>query len=141
MNGIIALYTNNLKNREFDKEVPQNFCPERATIVERQGASKDEDFEVKPTLSKTDSSSCLCIINTPAVAVEIIDAELKALTLLSEWGYPLAQILDRKIVADYQTKTVTIDLFIEAGPLSYFGSTTIQGASRVRKKLFFKCWL
>ncbi|HEX4840067.1 MAG TPA: hypothetical protein VFU89_06465, partial [Rhabdochlamydiaceae bacterium] len=28
-------YTNDLKNREFDKKGPQNFCSERATIAER----------------------------------------------------------------------------------------------------------
>ena len=55
------LYTNNLKNREFDKEAPQNFCLERATIAERQGASEDENSGVKLTQSKTDSSGYLCI--------------------------------------------------------------------------------
>ncbi|HEX4839374.1 MAG TPA: UDP-N-acetylmuramoyl-L-alanine--D-glutamate ligase [Rhabdochlamydiaceae bacterium] len=55
------LCTNNLKNREFDKEGPQNFCSERATIVNRQGASENKNYETNPTQSKTDSSSCLCI--------------------------------------------------------------------------------
>lgn len=36
---------------------------ERATIVERQGASEDPKFAAKPTQSKTDSSFCLCIIS------------------------------------------------------------------------------
>lgn len=57
----VELYTNNLKNREFGKEAPQNLCSERATIAERQGASENKDSEVKPTPPKTDSSSCLCI--------------------------------------------------------------------------------
>ena len=52
------LYRNNLKNREFDKEAPQNFCSERATIAERQGASENKNCEVKPTPSKTDYSGC-----------------------------------------------------------------------------------
>jgi hypothetical protein len=55
------VYTNNLKNREFDKEAPQIFCSERVTIAERQGASENEKCEAKPMRSKTDSSSCLCI--------------------------------------------------------------------------------
>jgi uncharacterized protein involved in exopolysaccharide biosynthesis len=55
------LYTNNLKNREFDKKGPQNFCSERATIAERQGANENKNYEANPTQSKTDSSSCLCI--------------------------------------------------------------------------------
>jgi len=55
------IYRNNLKNRDFDEEAPQNFCSERATIAGRQGASEDENYEVKPTKSKTDSSSCFGI--------------------------------------------------------------------------------
>ena len=55
------LYPNNLKNREFDKKGPQNFCSERATIAERQGASENKNSEANPTQSKTNSSSCLGI--------------------------------------------------------------------------------
>ena len=40
------LYRNNLKNREFYKEAPQNFCLEQATIAERQGASENKNSEV-----------------------------------------------------------------------------------------------
>ncbi len=54
-------YQNNLKSRDFGKEAPQNFDPERATIAERQGASEDRNSEVKPTQPKTDSSSCFGI--------------------------------------------------------------------------------
>ena|GEM_PF-634142 len=55
------LYRNNLKNREFDKEASQNSHLERATIVRAQGASEEENFEKKPTPSKTDSSGCFGI--------------------------------------------------------------------------------
>jgi hypothetical protein len=51
------LYRSNLKNWEFDKEAPQNFCLEGASIAERQGASENENYEVKPMRSKNDSSS------------------------------------------------------------------------------------
>ncbi len=56
-----VVYRNNLKSRNFGKEAPQNFDPERATIAERQGASEDRNSEVKPTQPKTDSSSCFGI--------------------------------------------------------------------------------
>jgi len=50
-----------LKNREFDKEAPQNFCLERVTIAGRQGTSEDKNSKGLPMQSKTDSSSCLGI--------------------------------------------------------------------------------
>src|SRR5580700_11312983 len=55
------LYRNNLKNREFDKETSQNSHLEQATIVRAQALSEDENYEKKPTLSKTDSSGCFGI--------------------------------------------------------------------------------
>ena len=55
------IYRNNLKNREFDKKASQNSHLEKATIVRAQGASEDENFEKKPTPSKTDSSGCFGI--------------------------------------------------------------------------------
>jgi hypothetical protein len=45
-----------MKNREFDKEASPNFCLERVTIAEEQGASENKNYEVQLTPSKTDSS-------------------------------------------------------------------------------------
>ena len=60
-----SLYRNNLKNREFDKEASQNLDPEPMTIAEGQGRVEDPNFEIKPTRSKTDSSSCFGIKASP----------------------------------------------------------------------------
>jgi hypothetical protein len=56
-----AIYPNNFKNWEFDKKAPQHFELERVTIAREQGASEDQNFEVKPTPSKTNFRSCLGI--------------------------------------------------------------------------------
>ena len=55
------LYRNNLKNREFGKEGPQNLHSERGTIAERQGPSENASSEVNPTQPKPDSSGCFGI--------------------------------------------------------------------------------
>lgn len=55
------IYPNNFENGEFDKEAPQSFDLERVTIAREQGASEDQNFEVKPTSSKTNFRSCLGI--------------------------------------------------------------------------------
>ena len=59
------LYRNNLKNREFCEEAPQNFQA-KAMRSERplpnwQGASEHENYEDMPTMQKTDSSGCFGI--------------------------------------------------------------------------------
>ena len=58
---LLEVYRNNLKNRNFGKEAPQNFDSERATIAERQGASENRNCEVKPMQPKTDFSGCFGI--------------------------------------------------------------------------------
>ena len=54
------LYRNNLKNREFGKEAPQNFDLEQATIAGRQGASENQNSEAPPC-QIPNSSGCFGI--------------------------------------------------------------------------------
>lgn len=70
-------------------------------------------------------------------ASKVINAELKALELLSQCGYPLAFIDSRSVVADGDNKTVRIHISIDSGPLSTFGALTISGNKTV-KPLFFE---
>jgi aspartate kinase len=60
-NKTSSTYRKNLKNRECDKEAPQNSGLERAAIVRAQGASEGQNFEEKSAQSKTDSSNSLGI--------------------------------------------------------------------------------
>jgi tetratricopeptide (TPR) repeat protein len=53
-----TLYRSNLKNREFDKEEAQILESGVSDIVREQGANEDPKFVAKPSMSKTDSSSC-----------------------------------------------------------------------------------
>jgi len=55
------IYRNNLKDREFGKEAPQNLRAQQATIVREQGASEHTNFGEKPTMPKTDPSGCFGI--------------------------------------------------------------------------------
>lgn len=75
-------------------------------------------------------------LDTPATTIKILSVQQKALEILSERGYPLAEIVDRRFVADYKTKTVAVNIKIEREELSHFGPTTFQGAPDVKPKLF-----
>lgn len=79
------------------------------------------------------SSSSLGIdIGAPISAQKVLNAELKALYQLSLYGYPLAKIEDRSIIADGETKKVSIHLDINTGPTSYFGPLQIKGHSSIK---------
>lgn len=65
-------------------------------------------------------------------AQDVLNAELLALHKLSLCGYPLASIADRSIIANGETKTVSIHLAIDAGARTHFGALTLQGHSKVK---------
>ena len=71
-------------------------------------------------------------IGSPALAQTIINAELKAMQLLAECGYPLAKMEKREMVADGETKGVRVHLFIKTEHQKLFGASTIVGNERVK---------
>ncbi len=71
----------------------------------------------------------------PAITMQILKAEEKALELLGECGYPLAKIESQEMIADFKAKSFAAHVKIDAGPLVKFGSTSIVGTHRVKKKL------
>ncbi len=73
-------------------------------------------------------------VGRPALAQQILDAELKALRLLSECGYPLASIAKRSFIADGETKSLRIRLEIDTGERALFGKTEIQGMTRTKPR-------
>jgi len=74
-------------------------------------------------------------LGQPLQTNQIIESELSALRILAQYGYPLAEIKDREIIADGKTKQVRLLLTIELGPIVYFGKTTIEGNCSVRSCL------
>ncbi len=74
-------------------------------------------------------------VGDPADTKQILDSELCALQLLSEYGFPLAAIKNREIIADGKTKRVKVFLTIDTGPLAFFGPSSIEGNSSVRSIL------
>jgi len=77
-------YRNNLKNREFGKEGPQNFQFGASDHCQRLAPSENGNYEGNPTSPKTDSSCCFGI-KAP-----------KALKELQEWfGAVITQPIDQ----------------------------------------------
>ncbi len=75
-------------------------------------------------------------LGKPAVTIQILEAEEKALQLLGECGHPLARIESQEMEADYKTKTFAAQIKIEAGLPLKFGPTAIVGSEHVKRKLF-----
>jgi len=73
-------------------------------------------------------------INEPFLAQDIISSETKILSNLSNLGFPLAKIVNKSIVADFQKKEVAVSFCVDKGPLCTFGATTIIGLKNVKSK-------
>ncbi len=72
-------------------------------------------------------------IGSPILAEEVINAELLILHKLSLCGHPLAFIDSQSIVADGDTKTVSIHLVINPGTPVKFGGFELKGHDHVRR--------
>jgi len=72
-------------------------------------------------------------LGKPALSTEIISAEQETLNILSQCGFPLAKITKQQITADGKTKTVRVELDIDAGPLCQFGPLSIGGEKNVKE--------
>lgn len=71
-------------------------------------------------------------LHKPALAENIIDAELKVLRRLSECGYPLAKVENREVIVDGKTKGVYVSFNVKTGEKASFGPTEIVGTSKVK---------
>lgn len=77
-------------------------------------------------------------LNEPAIAWDIVNAELQLLTELSRCGYPLASIEKRRVEVDMATKTVQAAACIQEGPLAKFGPIAIHGLKTVKDRYILR---
>lgn len=77
-------------------------------------------------------------IGRPAFPKNIIEAEDLLLNLLEKKGYPLAKIDHRDVTADQSNQTISVILYVDAGPRGYFGPVTLIGLKKVSPRVFSK---
>ena len=73
-------------------------------------------------------------LGSPALSVNIVNAELALLTELSRCGYPLASVEKRRVIVDMAEKHVEAAACIDEGPLSKFGPLSILGLKGVKPR-------
>ncbi len=66
-------------------------------------------------------------LGKPAVAEHLLCAEGRLLQLLSEYGYPLASVSKREVVANGKTKQVTVHLEVDTGRSPALGRCATKG--------------
>jgi translocation and assembly module TamA len=61
----------------------------------------------------------------------ILRAENQMVLALKDEGRPLANVLEREVIADHKTGTLDVMIALEAGPVAPFGDTTVDGTETV----------
>ncbi len=69
----------------------------------------------------------------PAEADLIVAAEDRLLVVLARRGYPLATLQDRRVVADFASETVSVELTVDTGPFARFGAVRFEGLEGVEE--------
>ncbi|MCB1135836.1 MAG: BamA/TamA family outer membrane protein, partial [Chlamydiia bacterium] len=73
-------------------------------------------------------------INAPATAASILRAEERLLQKLREQAFPLASLIDRKVLVDQADQTVTVQLTISTGRRLLFGPAKFVGLETVNER-------
>lgn len=97
-------------------------------------------FNVLPGSFNIQPQQLGIVLDQPAYPKDILAAEEALIAVMAQMGYPLAQIEDREVLADQESKQIFVTIRVNSGPLTYFGETTITGNSDVleafvRKKI------
>ena len=74
-------------------------------------------------------------LGAPAASAEIVAAERRITTTLSERGHPLARVVDRRAVVDHALRSMSVTWTIDPGRESSFGASEIRGLSKVKEAL------
>lgn len=102
---------------------PGPIYPLEKVIVEGIG-------EVETELSQYHGKAAL-----PALIVEI---EKELIKFLECSGYPFARLEKVEVLADQESKSITLTLKVESGPIAYFGDLTVLGNKTVKYGYFKK---
>lgn len=105
--------------------------------------SEAANYEEQANLySKINFNVLNITLGKPAYPKDIIEAEENVLLYLAKQGYCHAMIKKRDVIADQTKHTITVALYLNSGPKTYFGPVSISGLSKVKESVITKkiCW-
>ena len=85
----------------------------------------------KPVCPKCAPAALNLDLGQRALAVKIVDAQGMVVRRLEEIGFPLAEVSDRKAVADHDEKTIRVTLTVDQGLRANYGAIAVEGAESV----------
>jgi len=84
--------------------------------------------------SLTEAVRTLLPEGSAVLAERIVETDKEILELLSQNGYPLARIDQRRVIVNHDTRRVLTRYRVTSGPKCFFGPVRIQGLESVREE-------
>lgn len=78
------------------------------------------------------------IPGAPAYPKNILEAEDLLLLKMEKQGYPLVKIVNLEVIANQATHMIHVTMYVDSGPLCYFGEVAFKGHKLVSPQLFDK---
>ena len=72
-------------------------------------------------------------LGSPARSAPVLEAEPKIVDRLAQQGHPFGKVVERKVVVDHGTRTMSITYVVDNGPPARFGPTEIDGLKTVKR--------
>ncbi|MHC1790137.1 autotransporter assembly complex protein TamA [Solidesulfovibrio sp.] len=69
----------------------------------------------------------------PFAAKAVVEAEAKILERLHDDAHPFAQVVDRKVTADFASHAVAVDWTVDTGPRTTYGPTVFSGQTTIKE--------
>jgi translocation and assembly module TamA len=91
----------------------------------------------KPEIELPDGKELGLELDGPFRTADLLDAENALLRRLRSRGFPFPEITNRRVVVDHATRSVSVTLEVESGPLATFGPTEIVGLESVEEAFVF----
>ncbi len=122
--------------------IAQDQTPVRVTVTIEPGPAYTlSEYDVRYVSDGKTESTAPKGAKTPmlplgmrARAPMIVEYEGRIVNSLTRHGYPYAEAVDRKVVVDHRSRTVSVTVDVKPGPLSRFGEVTVTGLTKLKKK-------
>jgi translocation and assembly module TamA len=98
-----------------------------AFAVDYRGTSPPSD-DLRPSLEELGIE-----LGKGASAPAVVAAQRLWIGLMTQRGYPLAKVIERKAVTNREEKALKIALLVDSGPKAPFGPVTVAGLERVKE--------
>jgi translocation and assembly module TamA len=129
-----ALRSAGYYDARLDIRVDPDATPAKVTVAVEPGPA----YRFKSIVVRTESGAPLpgAVIDPAdlglkpgetARAPQVVDAQSKLVSTLAGRGYAFAKVTDRRAVVDHSDRSMDVTFTVDAGPLTRFGATRVEG--------------